>query len=62
VRYELTGPHRLVAAVVDPDERLALDVNRLNNARRVEPDRRTAAYWGARLTFWFQAMLGVVGL
>jgi hypothetical protein len=62
VRYDLTGPHRLVAAVVDPDETLALDVNRLNNARRTEPDPLTGAYWGARLTFWFQAMLGFVGL
>jgi hypothetical protein len=61
-RFEVTGPDRLVAAVVDPDDVLALDVNRLNNARRVEPDTRTADYWGARLTFWFEVILGFVGL
>ena len=60
-RIDVTRPDRLVAAVVDPDDLLVLDVNRLNNARRVEPDHRTADYWGARLAFWFQAMLGVVG-
>jgi hypothetical protein len=61
VRVDVTGPDRLVSAVVDPDDLLVLDVNRLNNARRVEPDHRTADYWGARLAFWFQTMLGVVG-
>jgi hypothetical protein len=62
VSYEVSGPRPLLAAVVDPDERLVLDVNRLNNARRVRPDHRTAAYWGARATFWLQLMLSLVGL
>jgi hypothetical protein len=61
VRYEITGPHPLVAAVVDPDDRLVLDVNRLNNARRVRPDSTTATYWGARWTFWLQAVLSLMG-
>ena len=47
---------------MDPDEALSLDVNRLNNARRVDSDGTTAAYWGARLTFWYQTLLGFVGL
>jgi len=29
------GPKRLPAAAIDPDERYALDVNRLNNIRTV---------------------------
>jgi len=62
VEYEVTGPHPLTAAIVDPDERLVLDVNRLNNSRRVRPDGRTAAYWGARWTFWLQVALSFVGL
>jgi hypothetical protein len=62
VEYEVTGPHPLLAAVIDPDERLVLDVNRLNNSRRVQPDGRTAAYWGARWTFWLQVALSFVGL
>jgi hypothetical protein len=62
VRYEMTGPHRLVAAIVDPDDRLVLDVNRLNNARRVRPDHGTAAYWGMRWTFWLQTVLSLAGL
>jgi hypothetical protein len=62
VSYEVTRPHRLVAAVVDPDDRLVLDANRLNNARRVRPDGQAAAYWGARVTFWLQSVLTLVGL
>jgi hypothetical protein len=61
-RFEVRGAHPLVAAVADPDDRLALDVNRLNNAVRVDPDGSVAAWWGARLTFWLQLMLGLGGL
>ncbi len=61
-RVELTGEKRLVSATIDPEDRLVLDVNRLNNARRVEPDGRAAARWGARWVFWLQQLLAVVGL
>jgi len=61
-RIELVGEQRLVSATVDPDERLLLDVNRLNNSRRVEPDGRVASRWGARYVFWLQQLLGLGGL
>lgn len=61
-RLELVGERRLLSATVDPDERLKLDVNRLNNARRAEPDARTAARWGARYVFWLQQLLALGGL
>jgi hypothetical protein len=61
-RIELTGERRLLSATVDPENRVAIDVNRLNNSRRVEPDGRAAAHWGARWVFWLQQMLAVVGL
>jgi len=61
-RIELIGEQRLVAATLDPEDRLAIDVNRLNNSRRVEPDGRAAAHWGARWIFWLQQLLAVVGL
>jgi hypothetical protein len=59
---ELTGEHRLVSATLDPEDRLVLDVNRLNNSRRVEPDARAAAHWGVRWVFWLQQLLAAVGL
>lgn len=61
-RLELTGERRLVSATLDPEDRLVLDVNRLNNSRRVEPDGRAAAHWGARWVFWLQQLLAVAGL
>ena len=61
-RIELTGEHRLVCATVDPEDRLKLDVNRLNNSRRAEPDGRAAARWGSRFVFWLQQLLALAGL
>jgi hypothetical protein len=61
-KVELTGPQRVVAAVLDPDDRLVLDVNRLNDGRRAEPDGRAAAAWGTRWVFWLQQLLALVGL
>jgi hypothetical protein len=61
-RIELTGEHRLVSATLDPEDRLVLDVNRLNNSRRVAPDGQAAAHWGVRWVFWLQQLLAMVGL
>ncbi len=61
-KLELLSEHKLVSATVDPEQALVLDVNRLNNARRAEPDGRAAARWGARLVFWMQQVLALAGL
>ena len=56
VRFRVVGP-RLAWAEVDPDQTLLLDVDRLNNSRRVEPDRRASRRWAQRLRFWIQNIL-----
>lgn len=61
-RLEVVTPKRLLAARLDPEGRHELDVNRLNDARRVEPDPRAATTWSARLVFWMQQMLALAGL
>jgi len=61
-RLELTSERRLVSATVDPEEHLKLDVNRLNNARRVTPDGRASARWGSRFVFWLQQILALSGV
>jgi hypothetical protein len=53
---------KLVEVVVDPDGKLALDVSRMNNSRRVEPDRRAAALWTVRLLGIAQRLLAGFGL
>jgi hypothetical protein len=52
------GP-RVVRAVVDPEGRVALDVNPSNNAWRDETGlgRRAAAKWSARFLLWLQDLL-----
>jgi hypothetical protein len=61
-RLELTGAKKLVSATVDPEERLLIDVNRLNNSRRVESGSRASTRWGTRLVFWLQQLAGLAGL
>jgi hypothetical protein len=56
IRYRCTGP-RLLAARVDPDRKLLLDVNLLNNGLKTTPDGRAASLWSSRLTFWAQNVL-----
>ena len=61
-RVERTGPKRLVSATVDPGDTLVLDVNRLDDGRRVTPDGRAAARWGTRFIFWLQQALALAGI
>jgi hypothetical protein len=56
IRYRITGP-QLAWAEVDPDEVQLLDVDRLNNSRRTEPDRRASRRWAQRARFWVQNLL-----
>ena len=60
-RYGFVRPERLEWADVDPDRHIVLDVDWLNNARRVEPDSRVAAKWTARWMFWVQNALAFIG-
>ena len=39
-----TGPHRLMSAHIDPEHRVALEVSRLNSARRTDPSARVATH------------------
>jgi hypothetical protein len=59
MRFRYPGGPKVVHAVVDPEGRLALDVNPTNNAWRDEQGlaRRAAAKWSARYLFWLQNLL-----
>lgn len=56
-RVRLTRGQRLVSANIDPERKIYLDVDWLNNAVRIEPDRRVAFSWAARVTYWVQNIL-----
>ncbi|MBK9090018.1 MAG: M1 family metallopeptidase [Holophagales bacterium] len=61
MRWRITGP-RLVSAVVDPRRTCLLDVNRLNDGLRTEPDPTVARAWGHRLRFLAQNLLELFAL
>jgi len=62
IRWTLTTDRELVSAEVDPDGKLALDLNRLNNSRRKEPDRWPRRKLVTELLFWFQGFFAAGGL
>ncbi len=59
IRFRYPGGPKVVRAVVDPDGRLALDVNPSNNAWRDEQGaaRRAASKLSIRFLFWLQNLL-----
>ena len=61
MRWRITGP-RLLSAVVDPRHTCLLDVNRLNDGLRTEPDPTAARAWGHRLRFLVQNLLELFAL
>jgi hypothetical protein len=60
-RFRFERAERLEWAEVDPDRKVSLDANRLNNGRRVEADTRSTTYWFSRALFWYQNALALVG-
>ena len=60
--FRFERPEKLEWADVDPDRKIALDVNWVNNGRRLEPDPRPAASWTARWLFLLQNIFTTIGL
>jgi len=58
-RFRYHGPARVRRAVVDPERKLALDVDPANNAWVEETGvaRRAATKWSGRWMFWLQNLL-----
>ena len=58
-RFRYHGKARVIAATVDPENRIALDVNPANNGWVDEKGqaKRAAAKWATRWMFWFQHLL-----
>jgi hypothetical protein len=62
VRYDFTRAQPLLWANVDPDRKIELDVDWLNNSRRTSSDARVATKWSMSLMFVVQALLAWVGV
>ena len=62
-RIDVTGPRQAAYAVVDPDDKLPLDVDRLNNSRMREPETRGIIRLAGRAGLSLQgALLALSGL
>ena len=55
-------PSKIEWARVDPGHLLRLDVNWINNAKRLSADHRVATKWSARWLFWLQNVLRLAGV
>jgi hypothetical protein len=58
-RFRYVGPHKVVRAHVDPERKIALDVDPSNNSWWDEKgvSRRAATKWAARFMLWLQNLL-----
>ncbi|MFQ5742223.1 MAG: M1 family metallopeptidase [Acidobacteriota bacterium] len=56
-RIEHTRPSALAWAVVDPDNKLPLDIDRLNNSRVLHPDPAPRRRWALQWLFWMANVL-----
>jgi len=62
LRWVEVRPERLATVEVDPDGVLALDVNRLNNSRRMEPETTPSRKVWVELVFWLQNLFEAASL
>jgi hypothetical protein len=56
-RFRVERGPKLIEAIVDPAEKILLDVDRTNNGRLVTPDPRAASRWTVRAVFWMQNLV-----
>jgi len=61
-RFEFHRPEKLEWVNLDPERRIELDVDWLNNARRIEPDQRAAVRLASRWLLIVQQLLTWVGM
>ncbi|MCX6551300.1 MAG: M1 family metallopeptidase [Acidobacteria bacterium] len=60
--FKFVRPEKLEWADVDPDRKVLLDVNWLNNGRRIEDDLKPSASWTSRWLFLVQNIVTTLGL
>lgn len=60
-KFLYDSAHKVTEAIVDPEHKIALDVNPANNGRQAEPKPAWGARkWAARWLFWFQHLLETI--
>lgn len=57
LKLEFETETRLISVVIDPENKLTMDVNRTNNSFTLEPDHRSIWKYGVEFLFWLQNLL-----
>ena len=60
--FTFVRPEKLERVEIDPDRKVLLDVNWLNNGRALDPDTRPAAGWAVRWLFFVHSVISTLGL
>ena len=59
-RFSVVGPAKLVSAQLDPDDRIRLDANELNDSRTLEPNGNAARRWFRDFTMLLQSLFALL--
>jgi hypothetical protein len=62
ITYKFIRPEKLEWVNVDPDRKVVLDVDWLNNGRRMNADQRVSTHWSAKYLFWIQNLIALIGM
>ena len=60
--FTFLRPEKLEWVDVDPDRKVLLDVDWLNNGRRLDSDSRPAVSWAARWMYLVQSLISTLGM
>lgn len=60
-KYAYSGPVKIKQAVVDPDFKLVLDIDRTNNSWTLNPDRLSPWKWTSTWLLWLQHAMECLG-
>lgn len=61
-QYTFTRPAKVIRAAIDPEGKVPLDVNRLNNSKRLESVSIATNKYTAKGFFWMQSLLQLLGI
>jgi hypothetical protein len=62
IKYRFERNAELEWVRIDPEYKNILDVNWLNNSRRLKPDQRVVMKWSSRWLFWMQSLFSLAGI